>query len=160
MARLYAYVGPAELLAAIDGERGAAIRTRDDLIAWVRAQGGSPVIATYVVDDEGVLRVAPRRSEHVACAGGGAVRAAGELSVDRTGVVLELSNQSTGYCPDLECLDAAFAALRDAGIAGPVDRVAGFVFRRCDACGERAVVKDAWYVCDLCGADLARAWNF
>ena len=30
----------------------------------------------------------------------------------------------------------------------------------CPRCGERNVVKDGWFVCGVCGADLPAGWNF
>jgi hypothetical protein len=61
-------------------------------------------------------RPAPRarRSEHVVCAGGGLVRAAGELRFElRHGsvVVAEASNQSTGYCPEPQSWTARAARI-------------------------------------------------
>jgi transcription initiation factor TFIIIB Brf1 subunit/transcription initiation factor TFIIB len=38
--------------------------------------------------------------------------------------------------------------------------MAGGGFRRCPACGERNIVKDDWFVCGVCGADLPTVWNF
>jgi hypothetical protein len=58
---------------------------------------------TFVVSLDGQLRLAPRRSEHVDCAAGQPVLAAGEVlfSQDWAGwSVIEISNQSAGYCPD------------------------------------------------------------
>jgi len=34
------------------------------------------------------------------------------------------------------------------------------VFRRCERCDQRNVVKDDWFVCDVCGAGLPERWNF
>ena len=104
MGRLYDYVGPEAIRASNPGPPGSAITTRDDVIAWVTSQGEEPPItATFVVGEDGLLRLAPRRSEHVACAGGGRVAAAGEMVVDRSGEIAEVSNQSTGYCPEPTC---------------------------------------------------------
>src|SRR5690349_10531027 len=100
--RMYRYVGPRHIAEDVRaGARGAAIRTRADLARANAelARGGGDAL-TFVVDDAGVLRVADRRSEHVACAGGGAVYAAGELRAERQFddiAVVEISNQSTGY---------------------------------------------------------------
>jgi hypothetical protein len=67
------------------------------------------VIATFVIDASGTLKVADRRSEHVLCAGGVPVRSAGEVTfaiqADRVAVVA-VSNQSTGYCPEPESWNA------------------------------------------------------
>ena len=44
---------------------------------------------------------------------------------------------------------------------GPADDfTTRVVFRLCPACNERNIVKDGWFVCDLCGADLPGNWNF
>ena len=32
--------------------------------------------------------------------------------------------------------------------------------RRCPTCGERNVIRDGWFACGSCGADLPAAWNF
>src|SRR5690242_13194939 len=54
-------------------------------------------------DEGGCLRVEDRRSEHIACSGGRPVLAAGELFLKLTASGLEIvdvSNQSTGFCPE------------------------------------------------------------
>src|SRR5688572_23433490 len=106
MMRRYTYVGPAEIQRAVaDNPAGTVVRSVADLVL------GEPV--TYVVGVDGLLRIAHRRSEHVACAGGGDVLAAGELTATRAGVV-EVSNQSTGYCPEPESWPAVARALEAA----------------------------------------------
>lgn len=161
MSRLYEYVGPDEILAAVHGPAGVAVRTRDDLGDWVRAQHeGASVVATFVLDEQHTLRVAPRRSEHVGCAGGGRVYAAGELTATTNGEVIEISNQSTGYCPEPACWSVLREALDRAGIVHPGSWTAEFLFRRCEACGQRCLVKDEWFVCDVCDGPLPKRWNF
>ena len=156
MARVYRYVGPEEVRRRVAGDPAGTP---------VRSAGELPLDEhlTYVVTVDGLLRVAHRRSEHVACAGGGDVLAAGELlaSRDASGIrVVDISNQSTGYCPDPDCWAAVADALDAAGIAHPSRFTAPIVFRRCEACGERNLVKDDWFECALCGAELPAAWNF
>lgn len=159
--RRYHYVGPDAIRERPRGEPGVAIGSSAELMAWlVRCPEAMTEGATYVVDERGALRVAPRRSEHIDCAGGESVLAAGEIRFSRGGAVVEVSNQSTGYCPDPDCWQAVAAALRSAGIAGPVDFTRRFVFRRCPDCGQINLIKDEWYVCAACDADLPRAWNF
>ena len=159
MTRHYAYVGPSEIAAReAESPRGRAIRSPAQLAALV--VGDHETVLTYVVGLDGALRVADRRSEHFACAGGEAVLAAGELTVSRAGEVVEASNQSTGYCPEPSCWSALAAALDRAGITHPGRFTRELVFRRCLACGERNLVKDGWFVCDVCGAELPEAWNF
>jgi hypothetical protein len=115
--RVYSYVGPADIMAAVAASpAGAALTDLDALARWHAAQPlderDEPF--TYVVGLDGILCVAPRRSEHVACAGGSPVHAAGEIAFgSRTGLwsVVSVSNQSTGYCPDVACWPSVAAAL-------------------------------------------------
>ncbi len=101
MRRRYAYVGPPEIREAQAGvPEGAVITHRDALLAWCAAHAANAdaegLWATFVIVQKRELRLAPRRSEHVACAGGRGVFAAGEICFDQDGDVLEISNQSTG----------------------------------------------------------------
>ncbi|ONI72686.1 hypothetical protein ALI144C_42475 [Actinosynnema sp. ALI-1.44] len=121
-------------------------------------QGGDEAF-TFVVGVDGLFRVAPRRSEHVVCAGGEGVLAAGEVTFDRAGVVVEISNQSTGYCPDLGSWPAVASALERAGIAHPGGFTHLVVFRRCLRCAEINVVRDGYFACVFCDADLPAEWN-
>jgi hypothetical protein len=153
--RRYRYVGPKELAEEL-GLPGTVIASAADLAAWVRANGD---IATFVIGLDGALRVADRRSEHVSCAGAREVLAAGEMffagaRVDR------VSNQSSGFCPEPASWPAVAAALDRAGIAHPGRYTDAFEFRRCDACGERNIVKDDDFTCAICGGELPAAWNF
>jgi len=117
---------------------------------------------TYVVDANGVLRIAARRTEHVVCAGGGEVFTAGELRfepVDGDLRVSEATNQSTGYCPDSASYDALASTLERAGIDAPTWWTHSFEFRVCVSCGERAIVKDEWFVCEFCAEELPERYN-
>jgi hypothetical protein len=164
--RAYRYAGPAEVLAAVQHDSaGQVIRTRDDLVAWVRTVGRDELTEpfTFVIDARGDLRLAPRRSEHVACADGGAVLSAGEITLT-TGAggweAAEISNQSTGYCPEISSWPAVAGALDRAGVAHPGRFTDEFVFRRCPGCGERNLVKDGYFACAICNEDLPATWNF
>ncbi|GAA4565593.1 hypothetical protein GCM10023176_14040 [Micromonospora coerulea] len=158
--RRYRYVGPADVLASVaDSPEGWPVRSSVDLDTYLAAADprdrDEPF--TYIIDPGGLLRLAPRRSEHVACAGGGKVLGAGEIAFagERDGwVVTEVSNQSTGYCPDPTSWAAVAGALDRAGIGRPEGFTAAVVFRRCLDCGERNVVRDDDYICALCGAEL------
>ncbi|MGW1323081.1 hypothetical protein ACWD64_11180 [Streptomyces antibioticus] len=120
--RRYGYVGPEDIRRAVlpgAGGGGRVIRGAADLDAYVPDEG-EPY--TYVVGLDGLLRLAPRRSEHVACADGGDVLGAGEISLRRGPQgweVEEISNQSTGYYPDPDCWPAVAAALDRAGVGQP-----------------------------------------
>jgi hypothetical protein len=163
--RRFDYVGPREIRARAAGAPpGVPIVSRDALRAWLRDQResvtGDGGWATYVVDLSGRLLVAPRRTEHVACASGAAVLAAGEIQFTADGQVAAVTNNSTGYCPAEDCWAGAESAMDSAGLAHPPGFTFLAHFRRCPRCGERNLVKDDWYVCALCGAELPAAWNF
>lgn len=157
--RSYAYVGPERIrVAAAREPEGTVITSAAALRAWALAHPDAASGATYVIDTRGKLRLAPRRSEHVACAGGGRVLAAGELCV-AGGAILSLTNQSTGYCPEPRCFPAVRDALAAAGIGAPARWTHAFTFRRC-TCGQINLIKDADYTCGVCGRDLPEEWNF
>jgi hypothetical protein len=167
--KLYPYVGPDDIRARSAGQlAGTLIRSTSDLIAWFRDTGQHPgpdglATATFVIDAAGELLVADQRSEHVACASGRVVLSAGEMffRINGDGVAVEeISNQSTGYCPETGSWSMVATALDRAGIAHPGRFTAEVVFRRCERCGERNVVKDDWFVCGVCGAELPAEWNF
>ena len=142
-----------------DAHRRGRRRTRTDQLV----RRGELLAATFVVNLEGRLRIADCHSEHVACSGGGDVLAAGEMlfSIDGLDVSVEqVSNQSTGYCPEPESWVAVGRALDSAGIAHPGVFTTACEFRRCESCGERNIVKDRWFYCDICGAKLPDHWNF
>jgi hypothetical protein len=139
-----------------------------DLLTWVHESGQRPgldglIPATFVIDEEGGLRLADRRSEHITCAGGKPVLSAGELFLlvkgDRVEVALA-SNQSTGFCPEPESWPAVAAALDRIGLFHLSRFTTEVIFRRYEGCGERNVVKDDWFVCGVCGAELPERWNF
>lgn len=164
--RGYRYVGPADLAAAVrrPGYGGRAIRSAGDLDGWLSEQALPERLEpfTFVVDLVGVLLLAPRRSEHVACAGGARVLSAGEMTFGGERghwVVTEVSNQSTGYCPDVSSWPAVAAAVDRAGVAHPGGFAYEVVFRRCPGCGEIGIVREEEFVCVFCGGDLPTAWN-
>jgi hypothetical protein len=111
------------------------------------------------------LWIADRHSEHIACARGGPVLSAGELTfqIDRRTKQVEVvavTNQSTGFCPEPESLPAVAAALDGLGIEHPGEFTTAMIFRRCANCGTTNVVKDGWFECAICGRELPGEWNF
>ncbi|MBA4192390.1 MAG: hypothetical protein C0467_30855 [Planctomycetaceae bacterium] len=169
MRKFYRYVGPAEIGSRVAGHpAGQEIASMGDLVPWVRDTSQQPdrsglIAATFVIDADGRLRIADRRSEHIACAGGGLVLSAGEMFFRIEGElveVVEVSNQSTGFCPEPESWPAVAAALEQVGVPHPGRFTTEIVFRRCPQCGERNIVKDKWFVCGVCGSELPKEWNF
>lgn len=166
MSRLYAYVGPQEILdASRSSASGVVIKTREGILKWLSSNSADANVegsltVTFVIDKSGDLRIAPRRSEHVACAAGGPVLSAGEMTFSTTGDVVDVNNHSTGFCPEPESWPACKEALNRIGIDYPDGFTKSVVFRLCPKCKERNVVKDDWFSCDLCGSDLPTNWNF
>lgn len=163
--RSYQYVGPAELKARVEPDDGGkSIRTPEDLACWLSTrepeERAEPF--TFVVGTDGVLRLAPRRSEHVSCAGGAPVLSAGEMSFHQSAgqwSVPDISNQSTGYCPDTSSWPTVAAALDRAGITHPRGFTHEVMFRRCPACEEVSIVREGHFVCVFCESPLPHQWN-
>jgi hypothetical protein len=162
--RRYRYVGPAELRELAPARDVVDVTSEAALGGWLAGQDRRDRTApfTYVVTLDGGLRVAPRGREHVACAEGRDVLGAGEIQFELDGaswIVTEISNQSTGYCPDLDSWPAVARALHRAGLRHPAGFTQRIVFRSCPACRERNIVRDDDFVCALCGAALPSEWN-
>ncbi|WP_193510896.1 hypothetical protein [Streptomyces griseoloalbus] len=163
--RSYRYVGPGELKAAVRPDSGGCpIGSAADFDSWIAELSAAELTEpfTFVVGVDGVLRLAPRRSEHVACAGGAMVLSAGEIGFVRERdrwAVSTVSNQSTGYCPDIGSWSAVARALDDVGIERPSSFTHKVVFRRCPDCQEHNIVREDDFVCVFCGSDLPETWN-
>ena len=158
--RRYKYVGPSDIM-----ERS---RRRDDCI---RVNHPSDVlstiegiwVATFIIDTDEQLWVADRRSEHVACADGKDVLAAGEITLERTNeglIATQISNQSTGYCPEPSSWSTVQRVLERVGIPHPSRFTHAFEFRRCDKCQTTNLIKDSVFECAVCGAEISRVWNY
>lgn len=83
----YRYVGPPGVAGRPHRPPATEVSSRPDVAELLLAadpadRRAGTVTFTYVVDAGGGLRLADRRSEHVACAGGRAVLAAGEITFD------------------------------------------------------------------------------
>ena len=164
----YRYVGPTKIAERAPlAPAGVRVESPADVRHWIRRTGqelnaAGSVIATFVIDESGWLRIADRRSEHVACAGGTPVRSAGEMTftVRPSGVsVTWVSNQSTGYCPEPSSWPAVHAALAQAGIAAPEGFSQEFEFRRCPRCGSINIIKEKVFECGVCATPLPAEWN-
>jgi len=153
---------------AAPGTVRARVADAGDVRTWVKDTAQELdregcVTATLVVLEDGAFWVADRHSEHVACARGGLVLSAGEITFAITAEavkVVAVSNQSTGYCPEPESWPAVAAALERAGLDAPAGFIPALLFRRCASCGSRNIVKDGSFECAVCGAELPHVWNF
>jgi hypothetical protein len=168
MSRAYSYIGPKEIAErSPDTPLGIRVESQEDVLRWMRqtnqsrdAQGDA--VATFIVDEEGWLRVSDRRSEHVACAGRKQVLSAGELAFAVTPAGLSVSwitNQSTGYCPDGDSWPAVQESLVRAAITAPTGFTQVFVFRACRQCGAINIIKDGLFECGVCASPLPDEWN-
>ena len=164
----YRYVGPSEISdRANPTSPRLGVSFPRNVRAWYQAaEDAAPlpaqVTATFVIDVEGKLWIADRRSEHVACARRQPVFSAGEMTFDISSDRVEatwITNQSTGYCPEPESWPVVAHALDNVGIGHNHQFDACYHFRRCN-CGQINLVKDEEFVCCVCESDLSREWNF
>jgi hypothetical protein len=168
MTRVYQYVGPEEIRKRAAGvPAGVGVESARELVSWLRDTKQQPgrdglYAVTFVVDEQGEFRVADRGSEHIACSSGRPVLSAGEMffRVFEDVEVEQVTNQSTGFCPEPESWPGVASALDQMGMRHPGRFTMEVIFRRCPKCGERNVVRDGWFVCGICGADLPATWNF
>lgn len=168
MSKVYSYIGAVCLNSpkAFDTVRTPVSSAGDFLAAFWRAQPSKKVSAvalTFVVDADGLLWVADRLSEHVACARGRGVLSAGEMTVEVDGgrvTVMDVTNQSTGCCPEPEAWPTVAAALDRAVIPHPDGFTRAFLFRLCEGCGQTNIVKEGDFTCAVCGTELEQEWNF
>ncbi|MEO1228023.1 MAG: hypothetical protein AAFZ18_03890 [Myxococcota bacterium] len=165
MRKLFDYVGPPDLVArARDGTGGLAVGSAVQLEAALASLEASILEEhgwlTYTVSSADVLHLAPRRTEHVECARGGPVSAAGEIRFAADGRLLEVTNNSTGFCPDAVCWETVADVLSRLGLEVPERWTFEAIFRLCKQCGQRNLVKDDWFYCRACDAPLPAEWNF
>ncbi len=164
--REYVYVDDTDILSGLTPEslRGQ-IKTPQDILRWCvqNEPNLKQVTVTFIIALDKTLWINDRRSEHVLCANGEKVLSAGEMSflIDGDTIeVTEVTNQSTGYCPEPESWPIVAKVLADIGLSAPETFTTEYVFRRCDKCDNINLVKDGWFVCGVCDADLSPTWNF
>jgi hypothetical protein len=168
MRSFYRYVGPKKIAErAPFAPAGTRVESPEDVRRWIRQTGqemdaAGQIVVTFVIDEAGWLRIADRRSEHVACAGAGPVQSAGEMTfcVSRDGVSVSwVTNQSTGNCPEVDSWPAVETALARASMAAPDGFSQAFEFRRCTCCGSINIIKDGIFECGACSTLLPEQWN-
>ncbi len=165
MSKLYRYGGLPELLGSISERHH--IQELQDVRDWIsqtkqRLEDGM-VTATFIVNATGQLWVADRHSEHVACAVDQPVLSAGEMTfaMDNKQVsVVEVSNQSLGYCPGPSSWPMVAVALDNSGLSHPPNFTGAYVMRRCEKCQSKNIIKDGIYECNVCQTPLPLKWNF
>jgi hypothetical protein len=164
MSRQYTYVGLHEIAQLLQhSPQRTLVQQAADVLHWIKDTGqplgaDDSVTATFIVDLKEQLWIADRHSEHVACAAGQNVLAAGEITfcLAKGQIrVSEITNQSTGYCPDLPSWTAVAAALDRLHLPHPPAFTTVFVFRRCTACGQTNIVKEDWFECAVCSKSLS-----
>jgi hypothetical protein len=168
MAKLYKYIGAESIrLASANSPVGQEIRTQKDIKNWIQQTNQKPdnsglFVVTFIVDSQEKLRIADRHSEHVACAGGDKVFSAGEmflLSEKGKFEIVEISNQSTGFCPEPESWSSVAQVLDRIPLPHPDGFTMEFVFRRCPACSQLNIVKNQVFSCIVCNTELPAIWN-
>ena len=166
---MYKYVGADEIRQnTAHLPAGKKILSINDIDNWIEETKQQPdswglIAATFVIDYEGYLRIADRHSEHIACACGREVGSAGEVFFQKSknGLeVAEITNQSTGFCPQPESWQHVVKALDLINISHPSSFSIEFIFRRCCACNQVNIVKDNLFFCSVCAAKLPQTWNF
>lgn len=167
--REYEYVGPFDIQhRSLNSANAKSIESLEGLIQRLCELGfqcrqSDVITVTFVIDTAGRLRVADRHSEHVACALGRKVLSAGEMTFgwDADGCFVQnVTNQSTGYCPEESSWIAVEAALDRIVIRHPLFFEPAMCFRRCLQCGQTNLIKDENFVCAVCEAILPVDWNF
>ncbi len=169
MLRYYRYVGSQEIARLpMDHRYRYRVEAETDVERWAREtqqvrSSAQTITATFIISSEEQLWIADRHSEHIACADGQPVLAAGEITFHwgPSGVsVIEVTNQSTGYCPEPDSWDVITAVLEHLNLAHPTAFTTCFLFRRCNHCGTTNIVKDSWWECAACQTSLSPTWNY
>ncbi len=165
--KLYWYCGPKKVYTESVGKPlGRRISNSTELVDFLLEQEGdvSRGIGTFsfILSKAGELRLASRRSEHVACAGRRPILSAGEITFEQQKseiCVDTITNQSMGYCPEPESWPAVEVALSEIAIPFPAYWTTAFQFRKCIQCGEHSILKDYDPFCPFCGTELPDHWN-
>ncbi len=166
---VYPYVGPPEIRNRVSpATPGKPVLSESDILNWIDETNQAPdetntITATYVVNQDCIMLIADRHSEHLACAGGEPVLSAGEITFEincRKSEVVYVSNQSTGYCPKPSSWKAVREALDKADIKSPSFFTATFEFRKCMNCDTVSIIKENHFCCSVCDSQLPYEWNF
>lgn len=154
----YKFIGNKELLSLVKNDsRGYPIKSINDIKNWIvqsqqKLSVTAEVTATFVIDLAYCLLINDRHSEHVVCANGQNVLAAGEIIFELVGkqdvTISQITNQSTGYCPSPASWKAVEKALQIIGIKHPNYFTTVFEFRVCANCNWVNIIKNDYFVCE------------
>jgi hypothetical protein len=166
--RRYSYVGPPDIKHTARRDRLClCVTSLADLLPWsvefLSGHARGTFTVTFIIDTCEQLWLADRRSEHVACADGQDVLAAGEITFERHANIIhaaEVTNQSTGYCPEPASWSVVTQVLARLGISHPNYFTGAFIFRRCNKCGTTNLIKDHVFECAVCNSKLCLDWNY
>ncbi len=167
--KIYPYVGNASLRDNLPptSHRYHVMQSKA-LLQWLKETKqpnniDNSLTVTFIIDFGNKLWINDRHSEHVLCANGEDVLSAGEMTFDVANTpvdIVSITNQSTGYCPEPESFRSVKLALNQTDLKYPLDFTTAYQFRLCKNCGTKNIIKDNWYVCAVCDADLNLKWNF
>ena len=168
MARIYEYVGGRDLMPTQwEAVHRVRVAKSENVQCWIQEteqilSADNSVTATFVVDLGGELWIADRHSEHVHCARGGSVLAAGEITFIAQGnyiSVVSVTNQSTGYCPEPESWQAVQPILTSIFADVPENFTVAFIFRCCPQCDTINIIKEDIWECAFCNGELPMVRN-
>lgn len=146
---------------------GKVVYSQKDILDWVAdteqfIDETGAVTATFVINIHNSLLISDRHDEHVACAGGENVLSAGEITFiinEKDVEVAEITNQSTGYCPEPASWGAVKEALSKIDIISPSSFTSEFIFRKCIKCSSINIVKEDYFYCAVCNGELPKDYN-
>ena len=163
----YYFVGSKEIKSRVEKRfEGKRINRKEDIRNWIKESGQNlrddEIVATFVIKESEELVISDRHSEHVLCAGGKDVLSAGEITfrVEKGKIsVIEITNQSTGYCPKPNSWGIVEIAIARIGIEHPEYFTKAYDFRYCENCETKNLIKEEIYECAVCGSELELEWN-
>jgi hypothetical protein len=168
MNKLYSYIGPKEIRERVSLDiPGKIILSQRDVIDWIastdqKIDKNNSVTATYVINDQYFLLISDRHDEHVACAGGKSVFSAGEITfeiIHDKVKISQITNQSTGYCPEPSSWPSVDKALSRTDLKYPAAFTSEFKFRRCLNCQTINIIKEEFFFCAVCDSQLPSDYN-
>ena len=169
MKKIYKYLGkPENKIKSQIASNREIVRKPEDVLIWLKKNKykiseSKTITATFIINKDEEMWIADRNSEHILCAKGRDVLSAGEITfclIRNKVIVSDITNQSTGYCPEPDSWSYVSKTLDDIGLEHPDFFTEVFQFRFCYHCSSINIVKDNWFFCAVCNASLSAQWNF